>query len=152
LLSQQTRQVLGAGQHPEDRELGQSAAMHAGRGGEQHPPELSGGQARGPHLGATAGGHGLDPAQAGIAPDGRRQGSRPRIRNPIQDVCLAQQLIERGLLFAGPPEVRITLMVPGKPLRRQQRIVDQQIHRRVDIRQQVTQPRLQWGGDGDLDG
>ena len=49
-------------------------------------------------------------------------------------------------------ESRISLMVSGKPLRGQQRVVDQQIHRRVDIGHQMPQARIQRGGYGDFDG
>jgi hypothetical protein len=93
----------------------------------------------------------VHPPQAWVRPNGRRQGGGFGVRNAVEDIRAAQQVLERSLLAACAPESRIAFVVAREPLRRQQRIVHQQFHRRVDIGHQVPQVRLQWGGKRDLD-
>jgi hypothetical protein len=66
----------------------------------------------------------VHPTQPGVAAHRRPKSRRPGVRYPVEDVRLAEQLIERGLLLRRPDEAWIELMVTRDALYRQQGVVN----------------------------
>ena len=101
LLGEEAGKGLRAGEHAEQGELRQRAAVGAGAGRDGDALELLWREARGAQLGAAAGGHGHHPAQARVG--ARRAGKLGGIDvgEGEEDVGAVDHLLEAALLLSG---------------------------------------------------
>jgi hypothetical protein len=127
LLSEQPREILRAGEQPEDRELGQRSAVDAGRRGEEDSAQLRLAQSGGFHLPAAAGRHRLHPTEPRVRVRRPLQGCGVDIGNAVEDLGRVDHVIERLLLAGGPLKRRIPGEVGGMAHRGVQRLVADQV-------------------------
>ena len=147
LLGEQPRQILRAGQHAEDGELGQRSAVHAGRGGEDDPAQLLLAQSGGLHLAAAAGRHGVHPAESRIRIRGPLQRVGVDVGNAVERLGRVEHLLERSLLSRGTTKRRIAGEVGRMTHRRIQRLVADQVDPRLESLDQLAVLLGQWRGD-----
>ena len=138
LLIQQSTKILRAGEQPEDRELGQRPAVHTRGSGEDDPAQLLLAQPGRLHLPATAGRHGLHPAEPGVGVRRPLQGRGVDVGNAVQDLGRIDQVVERLLLARCPLEGRIAGEVSGVPHRGIERLVADQVDPRLQSLDQLA--------------
>ena len=123
LVGEQTRQLLGSGEHAEHGELGERLGVHARRGRERDAREVGGVEPGLPDLGTAAGRGGVHPAQPRVRRDRAVQLRRRLVGHAVQGVGRVDEPLEACLLLGRAPEGRVAAVVAGVQLRRQQRRV-----------------------------
>ena len=106
---------------------------------ETDPGELGFGELRRLDLAAAAGGHGVHPAQPWIVADGARQCGGLLVRDAVERLRRIDELLEGLLLLGSAPKGRVADVVAGETLRRQQRLVSNEIDARLCTHDQVDQ-------------
>jgi len=131
LVRKQLRQVFGAGQHAEERELGERTSVHACGGGEDHALQFLGRKVGCLDLRAAASSHGLHPLQLGVSADSAPQRGRLGVGDAVEHLGAVYQFVKTPLLFGGAPESGVSLMVARPPHGRKQIGFDHQLDPRL---------------------
>src|SRR5674476_117726 len=147
LLRLQTRQGFRAREDGEERELGQRAAVRAGRGRERHPGDLLLRQAGVLDLSASAGGHRVHPAQARVGAQRARERGGAGVGDSIEGVGGVDERVEPRLVLCRSREGGVAFVVARPAHRGQQLLFADDLDQWLRLRDELAELVGQWRCD-----